>query len=81
LQKYKRFHGQVVLAYVLGYAMVRFTVEFFRGDRIRGVYEVVGGVALSTSQIVALLMFIGALGFGAYRLKQLGALPKVPTAP
>jgi hypothetical protein len=38
-------------------------------------------VALSTSQIVALLMFIGALGFGAYRLKQLGALPKVPTAP
>lgn len=81
LQKYKRFHGQVFLAYVLGYAAVRFSVEFFRGDRIRGVYELVGGVALSTSQIVALLMFLGALGFGAYRLKQLGSLPKVPTAP
>ena len=32
----KRFHGQVVLAYVALYAVARFVLEFFRGDAARG---------------------------------------------
>jgi len=53
----KRFHGQVVLAYVVLYAVARFAVEMFRGDAIRGF--VVGG-RLSTSQFIAVLMVVAA---------------------
>ena len=44
----KRFHGQVTLAYVALYSVVRFTLEFWRGDPDRGSWF--GGV-VSTSQI------------------------------
>ena len=53
----KRFHGQVVLAYVVLYAVARFVVEMFRGDAIRGF---VFGGRLSTSQFIALLMVAAA---------------------
>jgi len=53
----KRFHGQVVLAYVVLYAVARFAVEMFRGDAIRGF--VLGG-RLSTSQFIAVLMVVAA---------------------
>ncbi|HXH28347.1 MAG TPA: prolipoprotein diacylglyceryl transferase, partial [Candidatus Polarisedimenticolia bacterium] len=44
----RRFDGQVFWVYVLLYAALRFLVEFWRGDAVRGVY--LGG-RLSTSQI------------------------------
>jgi phosphatidylglycerol:prolipoprotein diacylglycerol transferase len=53
----KRFHGQVVLAYAVAYSGVRFVIEFFRGDPDRG--SVFGGV-LSTSQLIAILLVVGA---------------------
>ena len=53
----KKFHGQVVLAYVFLYAVARFIVEIFRGDAVRGF--VLGG-RLSTSQFIAILMVVGA---------------------
>jgi phosphatidylglycerol:prolipoprotein diacylglycerol transferase len=53
----KRFHGQVVLAYVVLYAVARFIVEMFRGDAVRGF--VLGG-RLSTSQFIAVLMVLAA---------------------
>jgi phosphatidylglycerol:prolipoprotein diacylglycerol transferase len=53
----KRFHGQVVLAYVVLYAVARFVVEMYRGDAIRGF---VFGGRLSTSQFIALLMVAAA---------------------
>ncbi len=51
----KRFDGQVILAYVLLYAVARFIIEFYRGDAVRG--SVFGGW-LSTSQFIAILMAI-----------------------
>ncbi len=51
----KRFHGQVVLAYVALYSTVRFVLEFWRGDPDRGTWF---GGALSTSQIVALVLLL-----------------------
>jgi phosphatidylglycerol:prolipoprotein diacylglycerol transferase len=51
----KRFHGQVVLAYVTLYAVARFVIERFRGDAIRGF--VLGG-RLSTSQAIAIAMIV-----------------------
>jgi phosphatidylglycerol---prolipoprotein diacylglyceryl transferase len=53
----KRFHGQVVLAYVFLYAVARFVIEIWRGDAVRGF--VVGG-RLSTSQLIALVMALAA---------------------
>ncbi len=49
----RRFHGQVVSMYLLIYAVLRFVLEFFRGDVARG--SVLGG-ALSTSQFIAIVV-------------------------
>jgi phosphatidylglycerol---prolipoprotein diacylglyceryl transferase len=56
LWRRRSFDGQVGLAYYLAYPVLRFGVECFRGDDVRGF--VVGW--LSTSQLVSLLMFAGA---------------------
>lgn len=53
LLKRRTFHGQVTAAYLLIYAVLRFTLEFFRGDVARG--TVFGG-ALSTSQFIAIIV-------------------------
>jgi phosphatidylglycerol:prolipoprotein diacylglycerol transferase len=59
----KKFHGQVVLAYVVLYSATRFGLEFFRGDAGRGFIG-----PLSTSQAVAVgLILLAALAFGKLR--------------
>lgn len=58
LLKRRRFKGQVFLAYLIVYAVLRFTLEFFRGDVARG--TVFGG-ALSTSQFIAIVVVFLAL--------------------
>ena len=58
LLKKRRFKGQVFLAYLIVYAVLRFTLEFFRGDVARG--TVFGG-ALSTSQFIAIVVVFLAL--------------------
>jgi phosphatidylglycerol:prolipoprotein diacylglycerol transferase len=52
LLKHKSFDGEVVLTYILYYAVVRFFLEFLRGDP-RGYYF--NGL-LSTSQLISLLI-------------------------
>ena len=51
LRRYKKFDGQLFGFYLVFYAILRFTIEFFRGDTVRGVYF--NGL-ISTSQIIAL---------------------------
>ena len=51
--KRRRFQGQVFALYLLAYAVLRFSLEFFRGDVARG--TVFGG-ALSTSQFIAIVV-------------------------
>lgn len=48
----------LITRYLALYGALRFFVEFFRGDIIRGVYF----LNLSTSQIISLAMMAGALG-------------------
>jgi phosphatidylglycerol---prolipoprotein diacylglyceryl transferase len=55
LRRYKTFDGQLFWLYGLLYAVLRFIIEFFRGDAIRGLYF--GGI-ISTSQIIAIGMFL-----------------------
>lgn len=49
----RRFEGQVAAVYFLAYAVMRFVLEFFRGDLARG--TVFGGT-LSTSQFIAIIV-------------------------
>ena len=53
LRKRKKFHGQLLAAYLIFYAVVRITVEIYRGDDIRGF--LVPGV-ISTSQFIGFFM-------------------------
>jgi phosphatidylglycerol:prolipoprotein diacylglycerol transferase len=50
LGRRKRWDGQVLVAYLLAYAVVRYTVELFRGDAARKFV----GDGLSTSQAIAI---------------------------
>lgn len=65
LLKRKRFHGQILATWLMGYAVLRMNNEFFRGDVARGYlfqYPADNPVLLSTSQAIALALFAtGAL--------------------
>ncbi len=63
----RAFDGQIMLFYFVAYAIMRFVLEFFRGDAARGLWG-----ALSTSQWLS----VGLVLFSAYlwkRLHQRGA--------
>ena len=75
LARKRKFHGQIILAYALLYAVARFIIEFRRDDP-RG--ELLG---LSTSQFVAVLIFIGALGLYLYRYKALNSVSSAQVSP
>jgi phosphatidylglycerol:prolipoprotein diacylglycerol transferase len=77
LRRYRRFHGQILGIWLMGYAVLRTTVELFRGDlergTLHGLLESLGlsGLAnglpaeawynLSTSQFISICMFAGGL--------------------
>ena len=64
LWRHRKYDGQLFWLYPLFYSVLRFIIEFFRGDAIRGVYF---GGAISTSQIIAVFMF----GFSLFMLARL----------
>ena len=51
LYKRKKLRGELILVYMSSYAPVRFVLEFFRGDEVRGFV-----FGLSTSQFISLLL-------------------------
>ncbi len=63
--KHKSRDGEIFLLYLILYAVARFSLEFLRGDKIRGF--VFNGL-LSTSQFIALLVlaFAGVLAYQWY---------------
>jgi len=76
LRRYKKFDGQLFWLYVVFYAVLRFIIEFFRGDAIRGLYF---GNAISTSQLIAIGM-LALSGFMLWRLGQANTLqPRMNT--
>lgn len=56
LWRRRRFSGEVAAAYLIAYALLRFSLEFFRGDAIRGVWA-----GLSTSQWLSLCLLAAGL--------------------
>lgn len=66
LRTYKSFKGRLFMSYLILYAVLRFIVEFFRGDVGRGFIM----DNLSVSQGISILMFlIGIAGFMILRGK------------
>ncbi len=57
LRKYKSFNGQLFMMYLILYAVLRFFVEFFRGDVARGFLV----SHLSVSQGISILMFLAGI--------------------
>jgi phosphatidylglycerol:prolipoprotein diacylglycerol transferase len=57
LRKYKSFNGQLFMMYLILYAVLRFFVEFFRGDVARGFLI----SHLSVSQGISILMFLAGI--------------------
>lgn len=55
LSRRRQFHGQVAATYIFLYSIVRFVVEFYRGDPDRGF---VFNGALSTSQFISIFMVL-----------------------
>jgi len=61
LHKKKRFSGQVILAYAIIYAAVRFLIEFVRDDPRGDILGLTTRTGLSTSQLIGLVVGIAAL--------------------
>src|SRR5262245_64614137 len=60
LHRRRRFDGQVILAYALIYAAVRFVIEFFRDDPRGDIFGLTTLTGLSTSQLISLIVGIAA---------------------
>ena len=69
MRSVKRFHGQVFLGYLFLYPILRTSLEFIRGDKARGTYQILG-TTLSTSQIISIIVAITAFAVLAYLLKR-----------
>lgn len=66
MARHKKFEGEIFGLYLILYSIVRFTIEFFRGDKVRGfVYS-----WLSTSQAISIVLFISAIIFIIQRRKK-----------
>src|SRR5437588_6595085 len=61
LHKKKKFNGQVILAYAIIYATVRFLIEFVRDDPRGDILGLTTLTGLSTSQLIGIVVGIGAL--------------------
>ncbi|MGB7924547.1 MAG: prolipoprotein diacylglyceryl transferase [Pyrinomonadaceae bacterium] len=61
LHRRKRFSGQVILFYAVLYSITRFSIEFLRDDPRGDIAGLTTLTGLSTSQLISLLIGIGAL--------------------
>jgi phosphatidylglycerol:prolipoprotein diacylglycerol transferase len=66
LARRKRFDGEIILAYSILYAVIRFLLEYVRGDADRGF--ILGGL-LSTSQFIAILVLLVCVPMFLVKLK------------
>lgn len=67
LRNHKSFTGQLFMMYLIFYAVLRFTIEFFRGDVGRGF--IMGGISVSQG-ISLLLLIAGIAGLVALRKRR-----------
>ena len=80
LHKKKKFSGQVILAYVMIYATVRFLIEFVRDDPRGDIWGLTTLTGLSTSQLIGLVVGIGALILFVIRWRRASASENISDA-
>lgn len=80
LHKTKKFDGQIIILYMVLYPLIRFTIEFFRADPRGDLFGITAATGLSTSQIISLLVAIGAAIFLFVRLRRAGSTPLQPAS-
>ena len=77
LHKRKKFSGQVILAYALIYATVRFLIEFVRDDPRGDILGLTTLTGLSTSQMIGIVVGVGALIILVIRWRRANAADEV----
>jgi phosphatidylglycerol:prolipoprotein diacylglycerol transferase len=73
LHKHKRFNGQVILFYALLYSTIRFLIEFLRDDPRGDVFGLTTRTGLSTSQLISIVVGLGALVLLIIRWRRVSA--------
>lgn len=81
LHRRKKFSGQVILAYAIIYATVRFLIEFVRDDPRGDVLGLTTLTGLSTSQLIGIVVGIGALFLMIVRWRRATASKHVADSP
>jgi phosphatidylglycerol:prolipoprotein diacylglycerol transferase len=76
LHRHRRFSGQVILSYALIYAAVRFVIEFYRDDPRGDIFGLTTLTGLSTSQLIGIVVGIGALVLLIVRWRNAAAIAK-----
>jgi phosphatidylglycerol:prolipoprotein diacylglycerol transferase len=76
LHKHRRFSGQVILLYALLYSIIRFLIEFLRDDPRGDVFGLTTKTGLSTSQLISIVVGIGALVLLVVRWRRASATTK-----
>src|SRR5205085_11133057 len=80
LHKKKKFSGQVILAYAIIYAAVRFLIEFVRDDPRGDILGLTTLTELSTSQLIGIVVGVGALITLIIRWRRANALQSIANA-
>ena len=70
LHRRKKFDGQILVSYAIIYSILRFMIEFVRDDPRGDFLGLTTMTGLSTSQIISLIVALGAIVFLILRLKK-----------
>jgi phosphatidylglycerol:prolipoprotein diacylglycerol transferase len=70
IRRHRTFSGQVFLAWVIGYGILRPLIEQVRDDDDRGVYQRFLGLQLSTSTIIGIVSVVLGLGLLAVLVRK-----------
>ena len=73
LHRRKKFDGQVLIAYGIVYAIIRFFIEFIRDDPRGDLFGFSTATGLSTSQGVSLIVAIASVIFMIWRLRSVNS--------
>ena len=80
LWRRRRFSGQIAGAYLLLYSVLRYVLEFWRGDLERGVWPLFGNLTISNGQIISLVTLAAGIALLLWRRGR-GILPAYLQAP
>jgi phosphatidylglycerol:prolipoprotein diacylglycerol transferase len=76
LHRKKKFNGQVLIAYAIIYSIFRFLIEFIRDDPRGDLFGLTSMTGLSTSQLISLIVAVGAIIFMVLRLRKATLIPE-----